>query len=342
MARRSVLTLVLLGAASFSLVALSARAEQDATNGASAQALFDLGKKLMAQKKYDEACPKLVESQRLDPGTGTLLNLADCYELDGKLVSAWSTYLEAAASATTAGQSEREDLARKRAAALAPKLSNVVVNVAAEDVNIEGFQVQRDGVVVGRPQWGVPVPAELGEHKIEVTAPGSKPWETTVTVPSGAQTVTVDVPPLEALPAPPPPAAIETPAPQQPVYASTETHSWFSTHQKVAAVVVGGVGLVGVGVGTAFGLMVKPTYNKSAPYCNGDHCDPPGHDFRESAFNKAEVANVAVGIGAAALIGGAVLWLTAPRPHLVEKAQLPRITPAVGSKAAFISLQRSW
>jgi hypothetical protein len=105
---------------------------------------------------------------------------------------------------------------------------------------------------------------------------------------------------------------------------------------------VGGVGVVGVGVGTAFGLMVKPTYDKSDPYCNGDHCNPPGHDFRESAFDKATVANVAFGVGGVALIGGAVLWLTAPKPHPSEDAQPPLLTPAVGPKAAFLSLQRTW
>ena len=37
-----------------------------------ADALFKEGRALLDAKKFDEACPKLAESQRLDPGAGTL------------------------------------------------------------------------------------------------------------------------------------------------------------------------------------------------------------------------------------------------------------------------------
>ena len=40
--------------------------------------LFRKAKKLMAEKKYAEACPKFEESYRLDPGIGGELNIAKC------------------------------------------------------------------------------------------------------------------------------------------------------------------------------------------------------------------------------------------------------------------------
>src|SRR3954470_4044560 len=57
-----------------------ARADDTRVDRAAAQALFDQAKELLARDNVTGACPKLEESQRLDPTSGTLINLADCYE----------------------------------------------------------------------------------------------------------------------------------------------------------------------------------------------------------------------------------------------------------------------
>jgi len=58
-----------------------------------------------------DACAPFAEIQRLSTAVGTLLNLADCEEKLSQTASAWAEFRSAA------GQSEREGIARDRAAA---------------------------------------------------------------------------------------------------------------------------------------------------------------------------------------------------------------------------------
>ena len=79
------------------LVALaSARtslAQTSAADKATAQALYDEGKRLMDAGQYAQACPKFAESARLDPSSGVELALGLCYEGQGKIASAWGAYV---------------------------------------------------------------------------------------------------------------------------------------------------------------------------------------------------------------------------------------------------------
>src|ERR1700712_2696749 len=97
------------------LFALTIASPAMAADPAAAQALFNDAKQLMTTGRYAEACPKLEESQRLDPGVGTLFHLADCDEHVGKTASAWAAFLEVAAEAKSSGQPARERVARDRA-----------------------------------------------------------------------------------------------------------------------------------------------------------------------------------------------------------------------------------
>src|SRR4051794_7964766 len=169
---------------------------QSATDQVMAEALFQEGRKLVEEKKYAEACPKFAESQRLDPGLGTLLNLASCHELEGKTATAWAEFRQALGLAARESRPAAEQLARTHIDAITPQLSKITITVAPAS-EAPGLQVSLDGQVLGKPAWGVAAPLDPGAHTIAATAPGKKSWSSQVVfAPSEAKTV--EVPALES------------------------------------------------------------------------------------------------------------------------------------------------
>ena len=280
---------------------------QSSSSSVAAQALFDDAKRLVQQGDAASACPKFEESERLEPGIGTKLNLADCYERIGRTASAWVLYLEVEDDTKHNGQTERKKLAHERAAALLPKLSHLTIDVPPAN-RLPGLTVTRDGMVVGSPQWGLAVPVDPGAHVVVANAEGKRAFQATVSVApsSGAQTVTV--PPLEAAP------------PSVAAKGNTKSSSGGDgappgPHSRRAAgfvtLAVGGVGLV---LGTVFGLRAisKNNESNSASDCHGDVCikGGAGAQARDSARSAGNVSTVAFVIGGAAAATGLMLVLT--------------------------------
>lgn len=171
------------------VVAIPAAASAEPGKGAAeasatAHSLFLAARTAMENGAYEEACPKLEESMRLDPALGTQLNLADCYEHVGKLASAWVTFLDAAAMARSVPQ--REKLARARARALEPRLPKLVIDA---DASAEpGLEVLRDGTTIGSASWGTPLVIDPGSHDVVASAPGKMSWRTVVDLKEGQVT----------------------------------------------------------------------------------------------------------------------------------------------------------
>ncbi len=284
------------------VLAGDARAETtNANDAAAAEALFNQGRALMTEGKLAEACPKLAESNRLDSGIGTMLYLADCYEKSQKTASAWATFREAANFAKKQGDA-REKIAQDRAAALEPKLVKlqVVVPMTTQE---RGLKITRDGTELGAALWGTELPTDPGEHVIEASAPGKKTWTRKVTITPPSQGTKIEVPALIALPrAEPPPTRL--PEAADPNVGST---------QRTVGIITGGVGLVGIGIGTYFGLQAKSKADDASPFCDGKACQQPGLDDRSKARDLANLSTIAFIAGGTVLVAGAVIYFTAPR-----------------------------
>ena len=299
-------------------------ASADERDPAAAQALFDEGRALMKTHRYPEACPKLAESQRLDPGIGTQFRLADCYEQQGKVASAWAAFLEVASLAAASGQTEREQTARSRATRLESRLPRLKIVVPSENLGAE-LKITRDGIVVGQAQWESALPVDPGEHQLAVTAPGRRPFSGTVTVKEGAST-SFEVPRLELLPeasaAPGAPAPAEPPR-QQPTPASVRPMPSEpladvrapvpSSGPSLLVIGLGSLGVIGLGAGTTLGLMARSKFGDSKHYCNAvdeNRCSQRGVDLRDDAFVLGNGATAGFIVGGALLTGAGVLWLT--------------------------------
>lgn len=259
--------------------ALPAHADGSA-NQAAAQSLFREAKDLWKAAKVAEACPKLEEVVRLEPqGNGARMMLAECYEATGRLASAWATYLAAQSFAERAGQAERKNRAKEKVDELTPKLSRMVVKVDAGLDDVPDLKLLRDGEVLGRAQWGTPVPVDGGMHRFEVRAVGYRTYKREVAVKPENDLVTIEIaksalePELaassaSAAPAAPPPvrSADLAPSPRM----SEEPPAPGAPRQKtwpLPVAVGGGIALL---AGVAFFVDQRKIESRQDELCGGD------------------------------------------------------------------------
>lgn len=295
---------------------------------ASAEALFREGKQLMAEGKYELACPKLRASYDADPATGALLAVAICFEKAGKTASSWAAYTEVAARARRERQTERESTARKRAQELESKLSRLTVEVGAKAARVPGLRVLRDGELVPSGGWNSAVPIDPGEHVVEATATDHKSWKQTLSVKPNGDRVAITVPELETEASVPPPKLDARPhekrSPREPgVAVSEEGRSSLRTWAYVA----GGVGLVSVGVGSYFGLRAISKNGESEDDCSGNVCGEAGSRSRNDARSAGTVSTFAFVAGGALLATGVTLFLIG-KPNQERPAARVRVGAA--------------
>ncbi|MBK7580709.1 MAG: hypothetical protein IPI67_10935 [Myxococcales bacterium] len=319
------------------LLPVRAHADPSPSDRAAAEALFRDAKKLFAKKQFRDACRKLEESQRLDPQGGTLLNLAVCHAREGRSASAWVEFQEAIDLAKKAKRSDRIRLAERELRQLEKKLARLTIEVPA-DARVPGLSIQRGGEPLGVGAWGTAVPVDPDvEVEIAATAEGYKSWHTTLKVGSAEQKTLV-VPKLEKLP-PKPAVSAEPARPLEKKPDGTKTG-------RIVAYVAGGVGLVGLGVGSYFGFRALSKKNAAEKHCNGSLCDASGLELNEQAGDAAVVSNIGFGVGLVGLAVGTFFFVTsAPErasPEAPGKSARVRVVPSIGTRSSGILMSGRW
>lgn len=305
-----------------------ARAEEPA-DPAAAEALFAQGKALMQNGDYAQACPKLEESYRLDPATGALLALALCHEGEGKLATAWAEFMNVAALAHAERNTEREQSARQRAATLEPRLSYLVLRVGQAVAGLPGLVILHDGVTLRPAAWGTPIPVDPGRHVLSATAPGHKPWETSLVITAPAQRGVVEV--SELLPLESTPEKAARPAP--PIHRESPS---------MTPLRATGVGLMGAGA-TSLLFAGGALWRALAKDADADgHCSPKcnleGAEERSAATEAASFATVGA-IAGSALLGAGVALFVLGKPN-DDRAN--RAAWSLGATLAGVELRRNF
>lgn len=305
-----------LGALCLSLPA-QAQTEQERTL---AEALFRQGRELMTAGNYAEACPKFAESHRLDPGGGTLLNLAVCHEGEGKLATAWGEFQEALALARADGREDRISLAEQRIAAIEPELARLTVTPPANPP--KNLVVSVNGTPLGAAAWGAPMPVDAGTVRVEASAPGRQEFVKSVDVRDG-ENIVVEVPVLSE--------ALGGDAGNGPSDSGVATSS---EPNHAAAYVVGGLGLAAIGVGSYFGVQAVQDRNEANDLgCDDDSCPTKeAYQADDSAVFNGWLATVGIGAGLAAVGVAVYLYVDAEAEH-VEAGDVA-VLPSAGPRGA--------
>ena len=100
-----------------------------------------------------------------------------------------------------------------------------------------------------------------------------------------------------------------------------------------------GVGLVGIVVGSIFGILSKSTFDNGWNECQmmtkcGGH--PQGAADVRSGFDQATVATVGFIAGGVLVAGGTALYFTAPRAGEVA------VAPSLGDRTAGLTMRGAW
>jgi len=283
-----------------------ARADASA-NPAVAEALYEEARNLMKQGKLDQACPKFKQSYDLDAGGGTLLNLAECYEKQGKLASAWSSFKEAQVQAQRDGRHERVDYAKKHIATIEPKLSKITIAVSS-DASTPGLRVLLDGAELGSAAWNVGVPIDPGPHELAASAPSKVTYDKQFEIAGSSPSTTLTIPKLEDAP------VLVGAAPARPVDQDVEKKAVPSevaqgNGSRTVGYVLLGAGVVGVGVGSYFGLHAFSEWSKRKNDCVGG-CTADAKTASDHASSAALISDIGFGVGLIAAGVGTYLILS--------------------------------
>jgi serine/threonine-protein kinase len=280
-----------------------------------AEGLFQDAKRLMAEGNFQEACPKLAESHRLDPAGGTALLLGSCHEGMKRWASAWAAYKEAVGFAIKDHRSDREERAKERLREVEARLGWLHLRVPGALQGASGLRVRVGALEIPEAAWTSPLPLDPGEHRVAADRPGCS-WSGTVRIEESGGSVALALPEHLDCKATSGSAAPSGPSPSPAAYGLL------------------GAGALGLGAGAVLGLRALSKDQEADRRCPGVSCDDvDAVRLSSEARRTARASNVSFALGATALFSGVLLVLFQRRERVVAL----RVAPSIGASGGLLS-----
>jgi hypothetical protein len=248
------------------------------------------------------------------------LSLGECFKGQGRTASAWLAY-KAAGALAHERHDPRSAGADERALAVEPQLSTIKIHLEDDESTVP-VRITINGETFDRGAFGAPVPVDPGEVTIVETAPGYKPWSTTVHVRPFGDAVSLSLPRLAGLPD---------------AQVAAREHAAFAT-KRILAFSLGGAGLLALNIGTILGFQAIAKIRDANQTCpvNNVCSDRSAVNENQQGRTFGEVSSVLLPVGAALVGAGAFFYVTARVPSS------PEITAGVSSGNASLRVRWSW
>lgn len=309
------------GAAAVAVLGATALARPAAAQDiAGAEALYNSGVAEMEAGRYEKGCKALAESQRIDPRPGVLFTLATCEDRWGHLATAVTRYgdyltlFDRLPDDRKKQQQTRPALARAQREKLLPDVPELTVTLGPGAP--AGTVVTRDGQVLADAALGLSLPVDPGEHVLTTQAPGGALREQRVTIGRREKkqlTLEVTAVPARQEAAPPGAVPIQTAPPARQAQPAPQG-------QRVAGLVMGGVGVGGLIAGGVLGGLAVAKKSGINQHCGAavgakdpTACDQTGLDAANGTKGLALGSTAGLIAGGVLTAAGAIVVLTAPR-----------------------------
>lgn len=308
--------------------AAPAAASSDA-NPKKALELFKKGQGLYKANKFAEALPLFRESYQLVASPNSRFYVARCLAGTGDNVGAYVEFEAVIADIDARAEAkykDTRDVAAQERTDVAAKIALLTVNVANAGADT---RLSVAGVDIARDAWGKPIPLAPGAVEVVLTRPPAAPESQRLELRAGdKRPLELDAAIAAAPPPPPPPGAVSAGSRRV---------------LRPIAYLAGGIGVAGMGVFAAFGVMANGTYSQLEKDCSkagGTRvCPSTSQKQIDDGKLQKDIANIGLIAGAAGLATGVTLFILS-RDSSPKTDEAPTVQPVVGP--AYLGVQGSF